>query len=466
LNPHDNGNFTYNAFITYPPEHPNGVLAGYLLKKLQNYRPPRDLAEQVRPILQKSYYLDTETSCAVNDLTAETVENLRQSRFLIVICSPGARQSERIIQEIEFFRGLGRERNILVVLAKGQPEESIPETLYQSVQNRKVANQPETREMLPKEPFFADIGARGLYRSLWRLRDKKLQLIAPILGCRYDDLIQRHHRRKVWRLRVFIISANLVLLIAGIYTFWQLRYTETQIRRLKTTRDQALQNVSLAEVQTPVVFDAVYQMYIETPHRFANIPGAALRIKQLLTENYDYLTYTYREYYIETYHDNMFYESNRMERIRDYPVRYFRDKAFQIRTEGRLDDSITAFSLIKLFEPSEAEYVILAMEVTAQWKTLNIHSQNGFYITDARENIDANVGPIQGDILLEINRRSFRSEEELEKYVSGLVDHPKVRVTFLRKVNPGQFILHSFILPGFFYWQDGKRLCIFDFKII
>ena len=87
----------YDAFISYSRK--NKTFADRLAKVLGEYRPPKDLDVPQRRL---SAFLD------VNDFTGAEYyrsldRNLRRSRKLIVLCSPDARQSAFVNDEIRRF---------------------------------------------------------------------------------------------------------------------------------------------------------------------------------------------------------------------------------------------------------------------------------------------------------------------------------------------------------------------------
>jgi WD40 repeat protein len=130
------------------------------------------------------------------NLTEDVQQALRDSARLIVICSPRAAGSPWVDKEVVYFRGLGRGAAIHALLVEGEPAQAFP---------------PALRDVV--EPTAADV--RGLNRLWWwRLRVPLMKLLAPILGCEFDDLQRRARARTQRKMRV-AAAAGLVLIMAA-----------------------------------------------------------------------------------------------------------------------------------------------------------------------------------------------------------------------------------------------------------
>ena len=130
------------------------------------------------------------------NLSEDVQQALRDSARLIVICSPRAARSAWVDKEVVYFRGLGRGHAIHALLVEGEPAEAFP---------------PALRDVV--EPTAADV--RGLNRLWWwRLRLPLMKLLAPILGCEFDDLQRRARARTQRRVRA-AAAVGLVLIVAA-----------------------------------------------------------------------------------------------------------------------------------------------------------------------------------------------------------------------------------------------------------
>lgn len=199
--------FIYDAFISYSGFRKAGEASQFdrkvaerLHRALEAYRAPRALTKRAPgggsvPRRLKKIFRDRDEVRASSNLNSSLTEALRRSRFLIVICSPRARQSQWMSQEIATFRGLGRSEQILPLLIEGEPAEAFPEELFGARPGTPVRAHGEWLA----QPLAADIRAPSVPRSLRLLREEKLRLLAAILGCEYDDLRRREHQRFVRR---------------------------------------------------------------------------------------------------------------------------------------------------------------------------------------------------------------------------------------------------------------------------
>ena len=169
--------FKYEGFISYA--HADEVIAARLHKALETFKIPRDLigvsTNRLSPIFRDA----TELS-AHHSLSEKINEAVGGSRVLIVLCSPAAKASHWVNEEIRLFRRRRGEGSILCVLAKGTPETAFPPALLEG----------------GREPLAANLGQS---RDSFRLGIT--QLAASMLGVGLDSLIQRDARRRRRRMQ-------------------------------------------------------------------------------------------------------------------------------------------------------------------------------------------------------------------------------------------------------------------------
>lgn len=203
----------YDAFVSYTgsgsadpgPARLDREVAERLIHLLETYRSPRPLVRQGKPRRLRRVFRDRDELAAASDLEASLIEPLRSSRFLIVVCSPRARSSKWVNQEVATFTRLRGEDHILTLLIEGEPGEAFPPALARRL--------PSGEEVLP---LGADIRATTQRQSLGLLKSEKLRLLAPILGCRFDDLRQREYERS--RRQIATIASGLFLLCVVLTT--------------------------------------------------------------------------------------------------------------------------------------------------------------------------------------------------------------------------------------------------------
>lgn len=218
--------YAYDIFISYSSFRKAGgesqfdrKVAERLHKALETYRVPSSLVKnnsngrRLPPRLKK-VFRDRDEVRAGASLNEALRDALEKSRFLVVICSPRARNSQWMNQEIALFRSLGRENRILPILIEGEPPEVFPRELLKSKPKNGAAESTATvPEGLLAQPLAADIRAETESESLYLLKQEKLRLIATVLDCDYDDLRRREHERFVRRTTTIVVAMLALIVI-------------------------------------------------------------------------------------------------------------------------------------------------------------------------------------------------------------------------------------------------------------
>lgn len=201
--------FKYYAFISYKRE--DEQWAKWLQHKLEHYRLPSnlngrtDLPREIRPIFRD------QSDLAGGVLADKINDALECSKFLIVICSPRAAQSEWVGKEVQAFMDMGRADRIIPFIIGGTVNAQNPQEECFPLALRKL---PTERELLG-----VNVGETG--------RDAAaVKVIAQMFGLQFDELWQRNEREQKKRQNRGITAGVLVLLaIVGIafwmYTQWQ-----------------------------------------------------------------------------------------------------------------------------------------------------------------------------------------------------------------------------------------------------
>ncbi|MEJ2153830.1 MAG: TIR domain-containing protein [Desulfobacteraceae bacterium] len=191
--------YRYWAFISY--SHKDEASAAWLHRALESYRLPKHIPGQEAygeeiPRRLFPIFRDRDELPGSSDLGARLREALAASRSLIVVCSPQARQSKWVNEEIETFNRLGRSDRVFCVIVSGDPGSTDPDL------NCLPA-------ALRQEPLACD-----LRKGAERRHDAKLRLVAGIVGLPFDALKRRDRQRR----RRLAIGGSIaaVLLLAGI----------------------------------------------------------------------------------------------------------------------------------------------------------------------------------------------------------------------------------------------------------
>lgn len=213
--------YKYWAFISY--SHQDRRWGKWLHRALERYRvpgrlvgrPSRDgkVPKRLYPIFRDREELPTSA-----DLGGTINEALKQSRYLVVICSPRAAVSRWVNEEIRTFKRLGREDRIICLIIDGEPNASdrpdcgLLECFPQMLRYRFDDAGARTDERF--EPIAADLRSGGD-----SVADGKLKIIAGLLGVGFDELKQREKVRVLWQ-RVQFAAVGAV--VAGLALFgWQ-----------------------------------------------------------------------------------------------------------------------------------------------------------------------------------------------------------------------------------------------------
>jgi len=255
----------YKAYISY--SHQDEHLAAWLHRALESYRVPRRLVESsgqfgAVPARLTPVFRDRDDLSSATDLSEKIKTALTESESLVVICSPAARQSRWVNEEIRQFRVLGRGERIVCVIVDGDPQSDDP-----ALACFPPALLEDETGML-HEPLAADIRKWADGKTL-----AKLKLVAGILGIRLDELRQRdlHRKRKLQALAGLVVMAVLTLVL----TAFQARVAEQEARHAQQRDRENAENMlsqfieatesldQVADLQTSRTFNEVASVFLQ-----------------------------------------------------------------------------------------------------------------------------------------------------------------------------------------------------------
>ncbi|HVG32837.1 MAG TPA: toll/interleukin-1 receptor domain-containing protein [Pyrinomonadaceae bacterium] len=216
--------YKYWAFISY--SHQDEAWARWLHKSLETYKVPRKLVGRPLEIGTETgtvprrifpIFRDREELPGAADLGGKLKNALRQSRYLIVICSPKSAVSQWVNEEIKTYKALGREDRVLCLIVDGEPyasekpESGLLECFPSAVRYRVDEAGELTTEKT--EPIAADArkGKDGRVNA-------KFKLLAGILGVGYDELKQREKRRRALQ-QLRLASGIGALILLAVLTY-------------------------------------------------------------------------------------------------------------------------------------------------------------------------------------------------------------------------------------------------------
>ena len=245
--------FKYFAFISY---NARDIKWGKRLqRKLEHYRMPSTICSErgwQRTPIKPVFFAPTDIQ--PGGLTEELQQRLRDSRNLIVICSPNSAQSEWVGKEIEFFYSLGRSENIHFFIVDGEPNNHNPET---------ECFNPIIRKLNIPEILGANIHEH-VYALPWLNKERAyVQLISKLLGVEFDTIWKRHRRLLVQKVITWIVAA-FVVLAALLQTYIAHKPIDVNIS-LKET---------VANINIPPLKDAVVSLKLDNEIKTDTIENA------------------------------------------------------------------------------------------------------------------------------------------------------------------------------------------------
>lgn len=221
----------YDAFVCYKHGSVDSVASLTLQRALENYRAPKGISDKKKPFGR--IFVDEGELSSCGDFGQQIREALKNSGWLIVICSPETPLSPWVRQEIDIFLEYHDRSRILAVLIGGTPETAFPLQLKGDASGDGEVFAAHAFSNTPEE-------AKKLLKG-----DALLKIAAPMLGTTYDTLKQRH---RIYRLqRIAAVSAGLLMATAGFaaYAMNRAAVIARQAEQIEAEYSRALINESL-----------------------------------------------------------------------------------------------------------------------------------------------------------------------------------------------------------------------------
>ena len=196
---------TYKAFISYRHKPVDVSIAELLQKRIEHYHIPKYM-RQNGEVRLGYVFRDRDELPLSSNLTSSIETALDNSEYLIVVCTPDTPQSMWVRKEIEYFLSHHDMDHVIVVLADGNYDESIPDELRYG-----YAEDGETI-LTRYEHLAADFtghSERGWKRKIER---EILRVYAFLLNCDYDALYRREQRYQASRRTALLGGASAILL--------------------------------------------------------------------------------------------------------------------------------------------------------------------------------------------------------------------------------------------------------------
>lgn len=208
----NNSSQKYDAFISYTHKELDIFVAETIHKKLERYHIPKKMREKCGKSRFSRIFRDQEELAVSPNLSEDICRALQNSEFLIVLCSPDAKDSSWVQREIEYFLKYHERSHILPVLLKGEPSEAYPSILCEEKIRKTDENGRETVFSVTLDPLAADVRGKSRKEIYRKCGTEILRLIAAMLDCPYDMLRQRH-REYVMKRGIAALSLALILSI-------------------------------------------------------------------------------------------------------------------------------------------------------------------------------------------------------------------------------------------------------------
>ena len=243
----------FNAFISYKHADLDNKIAESIVRDLEHYHIPKKIQKATGVKKIERVFRDKDELPITSDLNDTISQALANSDYLIVICSSNTSKSVWVEREIEFFLRNHTLNNVLTVLCDSEPYEVVPKVLLNG--KREVVDEEGNKhfEDVPYEPLSCD------YRMPRReARAKELpRLVAAIIGCSYDELIDRQRQYKMRRMSaIFGMAAALSLGFAGYMFYSKALIHENYVESLRN-QSRYLANESAKQLEDKKRIDAM-----------------------------------------------------------------------------------------------------------------------------------------------------------------------------------------------------------------
>jgi hypothetical protein len=234
----------YNAFISYKHADLDNKVAAAIVKGLEHYHIPGKIRKQTGVKKIDRIFRDKDELPITNDLNDTIEEALKNSDYLIVICSTNTKKSTWVEKEIETFLKNHTMGQVLTVLADGEPYDVIPKVLLTAKKTVTDENGETHIVEVPLEPLSCDF--RMPFK---KARAEELpRLAAALIGCSYDELMNRHRQYKMRRLTAIFAGAMALMLGFAGYMFYSNTLIHKNYIESLRSKSKYLANESLKQL--------------------------------------------------------------------------------------------------------------------------------------------------------------------------------------------------------------------------
>lgn len=207
----------YDAFICYKHNKLDNMAAKTLRDSLERFK-AKSLDKNDKQKIESVFMDEGElSSCA--DFGERINDALKNSEWLIVICSNETKESRWVNEEIRTFLKYHNKSHILAVITEGEPDDVYPLELKKNGLDASTL-------------FAADARADGDFNKTKRIiqADVRLRIAASILDVTYDSLKQR---RKLYELKMVVIVSLIAFFLLSVITIRTIQLNREHKESLK-----------------------------------------------------------------------------------------------------------------------------------------------------------------------------------------------------------------------------------------
>ncbi len=281
----DNENsYKYNAFISYRHCEPDKSIAERLHRMLECFRVPKPVSKVCGKKHLKRVFRDRDELTTSANLADNITEALKESEFLIVICSPRTPQSQWVIKEIEDFKAIHGHNRIFALLIEGDPDESFPKQLCYVKDQGIREDGSMTETIINVEPLAADIRASSEKEMYKKLRTEMLRLLAPMLNCGFDDLKQRHRERRIKAILTTSISVSVFFIAFGAYSMYQSLVISQKNQEISKKNEEIVSQIKKTQISQSRYLADISSRLLEEGDRYRAVMVACEALPKDLAE--------------------------------------------------------------------------------------------------------------------------------------------------------------------------------------
>lgn len=235
----------YNAFISYRHAEKDIEVARAIQRDLEHFHIPNKIKKLSGIKAIDRIFLDKDELGTASDLSAEIAYALEHADYLIVICSTSTKESLWVPREIEYFLRFHTRSQVMTVLVDGEPKDVIPDILTHEM--RSFTDETGRSYSVPVllEPLSCDY---RLPRKKAK-REELPRLASALLGCSYDELMNRRRQYRIRRLSLIFSLVTLAAVATGIYFFVSQKKLQEAYNKALISQSKYLANESIYSMQ-------------------------------------------------------------------------------------------------------------------------------------------------------------------------------------------------------------------------